>query len=138
MAGYLSPSDIDSVGDDDISQILWLSTNQSQQEKLALQQKLAGALRNKSTDRGQSVPTGSVFIPPNPFNTALDTFDHLQGIVDSAQGKQEGVALDSARQKALERFAKMWFNRNKGGGVAAPGDNSTPSTDPNNDLQGLM
>jgi len=110
---YLSTTDVDSIGDDDISQILGLSQNASQQDKLALQQRLANALRNKDSNHGQSVPQGSVFLPPNPLTSAMDIFDHLQGITQGQQGIEQGKQLDAQRQSALDRFAKLWINRNK-------------------------
>lgn len=108
--GYLQPSDF---GDDDITSILGLSQNASQQQKLELQQRLANALRQQQPAQGQSVPMGSTFIPPSPLTTAMQTFDHMQGIVATAQGKKQGQDLDSDRQRGLERFAKLWFNQNK-------------------------
>jgi hypothetical protein len=121
MTGYVTPAQIDSVGDDDISQILGLSTNASQQNKLELQQRLANALRLKEGAKGQSVPMGSVFLPPNPLETAMNTFDHLQGIVSGMQGKKQGDQLDADRQKGLERFARLWF-KNKQQGMQDPND----------------
>lgn len=109
--GFLDMSD---VGDDELSQILGLSTNASQQNKLELQMRLANALRAKGVDKGQVVPGGSVFLPPSPLTTAMDQFDHLQGIVSGMQGKKQGDQLDADRQRGLERFAKLWFSRNKG------------------------
>lgn len=118
--GFLQTSDFPS---DDISDILGLSQNASQQSKLELQQKLANALRNQQPAQGQTVPMGSTFLPPSPLTTAMQTFDHLQGIVASAQGKKDGKSLDAARQKGLEHFAKMWFNR----GGAQGGDPNDPN-----------
>jgi hypothetical protein len=120
--GYLQPSDF---GDDDITSILGLGQNNSQQERLQLQMKLANQLRQEQPAQGQSVPQGSTFIPPSPLTTAMQTFDHLQGIVATAQGKKDGAKLDADRQTGLERFAKLWFNQNKGG-------NADPTADPNN------
>lgn len=107
--GFLQPQDFD---DDDLTSILGLSQNASKQSKLELQARLAAALRDHNPAQGQSVPGGSVFIPPNPLTTAMQTFDHLQGIVSSMQGKKQGDKLDEERQKGLERFARLWFNKN--------------------------
>jgi hypothetical protein len=110
--GYLQPSDFNS-GSDDISDILGLGQNASQQQRLELQMKLANALRQQQPAGGQTVPMGSTFLPPSPLTTAMQTFDHLQGIVASAQGKKQGDALDKDRQKGLAHFAKMWFNKDQ-------------------------
>lgn len=104
---YLSPSDVDNIGDEDISQILGLNKNASQQDKLTLQMKLANILRNKDHGHGQSVPQGSVFLPPNPLTSAMDIFDHLQGITQGNEGIEQGKQLDAQRQSALERFYKL-------------------------------
>lgn len=125
MSGYLTTDDVSS---DDLSSILGLSQNASQQSKLELQQKLAAALREHNPDKGQVVPQGSTFLPPNPLTTAMETFDHLQGIVSSMQGKKQGEDLDAARQKGLERFAKLWFNHN---GQNTTQDVPQGSMDPN-------
>ena len=125
---FLTPNDVDSVGDDDIASVLGLSTNASQQSKLELQMKLANALRLKEGEKGQSVPSGSVFIPPNPFNTAADTFDHLQGIVNGMQGKDQGAALDADREAKLNKFAKLWFKRTNQQHSTDP---LNPNSDPN-------
>jgi hypothetical protein len=118
--GFLQPSDF---GDDDLSSVLGLSQNASQQQKLELQMRLANVLRQQQPAQGQSVPMGSTFIPPSPLTTAMQTFDHLQGIVASAQGKKQGQQLDSDRQKGLMHFAKMWFNK----GGAQGGDPNDPN-----------
>lgn len=115
--GFLQPADFN---DDDLSSVLGLSKNSSQQQKLELQMRLANALRQQQPSQGQSVPMGSTFLPQSPLTTAMQTFDHLQGIIASAQGKKDGKALDAERQTGLMHFAKMWFNR---GG--APGSDPT-------------
>jgi hypothetical protein len=122
--GFLQTGDFD---DDDLNQILGLGGVDNQQNRLMLQQKLANALRTKGTEKGQSVPMGSVFLPPSPFTTAMDTFDHLQGITSQMQGEQQGKALDDKHAKGLAKFAKLWFNRNKG----QTQDTTDPSVDPN-------
>ena len=135
--GYLQPSDLN-TGDDDISDILGLGQNDSQQQRLALQMKLANALRQGSVSQGASVPSGSVFLP-NTLQTAMNQFDHIQGIVAQAQGKKDGAQLDKDRQKGLEHFARMWFNKNGQGMAADPNDPNTltgppqpsPQPDPN-------
>lgn len=134
---YLSPDDVDSIGDDDISAILGLNQNASQQDKLTLQQKLASALRNKSPDRGQSVPQGSVFLPPNPLTSAMDIFDHLQGIAQGTQAVQQGKDLDTQRQAALEKFYKLLQKKGKASTPQVGSDQSS-SDDPNDPTQGLM
>jgi len=119
---YLTPDQANASSGEDITDILGLGQNASQQDKLALQQKLAVALRNQQPAQGQAIPSGSVFIPPSPLTTAMQTFDHLQGIVASAQGKKDSDQLDKDRSKGLAHFAKMWFNKQNG----QPG-----ATDPN-------
>lgn len=128
---YLSPDDADNIGDDDISQILGLNQNASQQSKLALQQKLAAALREKGADHGQSVPQGSVFLPPNPLTNAMDIFDHLQGITQSKEGIEAGKNLDTQRQAALEKFYKLLQKKTKGVSAVTPDD-------PSQAIEGLM
>jgi hypothetical protein len=132
--GYLDPSDF---SDDELSQVLGLSQNASQQSKLELQQRLANALRNQSPSGGQTVPMGSTFLPPSPLTTAMQTFDHLQGIVSGMQGEKQGKDLDAKRQAGLERFAKMWFNRG-GNQQQPPQDSQQPSSDPSDPTQGLL
>jgi hypothetical protein len=122
MTGYVDPSQIDSVGTDDISQILGLGANDSQQNRLALQMKLANALRTQNPSGGQVVPMGSTFIPPSPLTTAMETFDHLQGIIAQAQGKKDGAQLDADRQKGLMTFAKHWFKNGQGQQQGDPND----------------
>lgn len=131
--GYLDPSDFT---DDDLTQVLGLSQNASQQDKLALQQRLANALRGNQPSGGQSVPMGSTFLPPSPLTTAMQTFDHLQGIVSSMQGEKQGKELDAKRQAGLEHFAKMWFNRGQQQPPTQAQD--ATSSDPNDPIQGLM
>lgn len=121
MPGFLSTGDVDSLGDDDISQILGLNSTNSQQDKLALQMKLAGALRNKGLDKGQMA--GAVYIPPNPLGTAMDVYDHLNGIMQGNSLPGQSDALDAKRQAALNRFAKMWFGKS-GNAVAAQDPNA--------------
>jgi hypothetical protein len=116
----------DQPSDDDLSSILGLSQNASQQSKLELQQKLANALRQKGQAQGQSVPMGSVFIPPSPLTTAMDTFDRLPSTVSSIQGKKQGDQLDADRQKGLEKFYKLWVK--KGGSSSVVADPNDPSS----------
>lgn len=130
--GYLGPADF---GGGDISDILNLGQNDSQNQRLALQMKLANQLRQTSPPQGQNIPQGSTFIPPNPLSTGLQMFDHIQSIVADAQGKKKGDALDKDRAKGLAHFAKMWFNKN--GQVDDPNDQQqgppTPQTPNAND-----
>jgi hypothetical protein len=113
MTGYLSPSDVDSVGDDDISSILGLGANASQQKRLMLQMELANRLRGNEPSKGQIVPQGSTFLPASPLTTAMQTFDHLQGIVSSMQGEKQGEQLDNKHQQGLMKFAKLLFKQNQ-------------------------
>jgi hypothetical protein len=128
--GFLQTEDF---SDDDLNQILGLGGVDNQQNRLMLQQKLANALRTKGTEKGQSVPMGSVFLPPSPLTTAMDTFDHLQGIMSQAQGEKQGKELDEKHAKGLAAFARRWFNRNNGQNQ----DTTDPSVDPN-DPNSLM
>src|SRR5882672_5808201 len=102
---YLSTEDVDNLSDEDISQILGLSTTASKQSRLELQSRLATALRTKGTEKGQMA--GDVYIPPNPFDTAMDTYDHLSGILDANKIPAQADALDTSRQQALNRFAQL-------------------------------
>lgn len=106
--GYLDPSDL---SDEDIASVLGLNANASKQSKLELQAKLAAALRDKSAEKGQSV--NGVYIPPNPFNTAMDTYDHLSGIMQGNAFQGQSDELDAQRQAKLEKFARMWFGKSK-------------------------
>jgi len=106
--GYLDPNDL---SDEDIAAVLGLNTNASKQSKLELQAKLAAALRDKPAEKGQSV--NGVYIPPNPFNTALDTYDHLSGIMQGNALPGQSNALDAQREAAINRFARMWFGKSK-------------------------
>jgi hypothetical protein len=106
--GYLDPSDL---SDDDIASVLGLNTNASKQSKLELQAKLAAALRDKQGEKGQMA--GAVYIPPSPVNTALDTYDHLSGILQGNSLPAQSDALDAQRQAKLEKFARMWFGKSK-------------------------
>jgi hypothetical protein len=118
--GFLQTSDF---SDDDLNEILGLGGVDNQQSRLQLQQKLANALRTKGTEKGQSVPMGSVFLPPSPLTTAMDTFDHLQGITSAMQGEEKGKDLDAKHAKGLARFAKLWFKNKQ--------DQGTDPLDPN-------
>lgn len=122
--------------DDDLAQILGLSVNASKQNKLELQQRLANALRSKGTEKGQSVPMGSVFLPPSPLTTAMDTFDHLQGIMTGSKGQQEGNALDIDRLTRLMKFAKMWHGNSNPNATPQPDQMGADSND--QDLQGML
>lgn len=116
---YLTPDQADASQGDDITDILGLGQNATKQDRLALQMKLANALRTGSVSQGTSVPQGSQFLP-NTLQTAMNQFDHIQGIVAQAQGKKQGDTLDAERSKGLAHFAKMWFK------------NQSSGTDPNN------
>lgn len=120
---YLTPNQADASQGDDISDILGLGQNSTQQDRLALQMKLANALRQGQASQGTSVPQGSQFLP-NTLQTAMQQFDHIQGIVAQAQGKKQGDALDKERSKGLAHFAKMWFNKN--GGAPDPNNPQGP------------
>lgn len=129
---YLDTSTVDDLGDGDIAQILGLSTNSSKQDRLALQAKLANALRQKGDEKGQMA--GAVYIPPNPVSTAMDTYDHLSSILGQGKNEKQSEDLDSQRQAALSRFARMWFN--KGGNSADPSLSSISDPNDPNSLVG--
>ncbi len=74
---------------------------------------------------------GAVYIPPNPLNSAMDTYDHLTSIMQGNQLDAQGNTLDAKRQAALEKFAKLWFGKSQNAAVSgtpdpnqAPGDSS--------------
>lgn len=106
--GYLDPSDL---SDEDIAAVLGLNTNASKQSKLELQAKLAAALRDKGSEKGQMA--GAVYIPPSPLNTAMDTYDHLSGIMQGNAFQGQSDELDAQREAAIHRFARMWFGKSK-------------------------
>lgn len=108
---YLTTDDVDSIGDGDISQILGLNTTASKQDRLALQMKLANALRQKGTEKGQMA--GAVYIPPNPIDTAMDTYDHLSSILGQGRMDKQGNDLDDQRQAAINRYARLFFGKGK-------------------------
>lgn len=97
---------------DDLASISKLSTNEDKQQQLALQLKLAAALRNKQGDHGTMA--GQVYIPPNPVHGAMDIFDRIQGMTQAAKGAKEQTGLNAERQAGLDHFMQLWSDsRNK-------------------------
>lgn len=99
MAHYLTPEDLQAASE--------LSVNADKQDQLALQLKLAAALRNKGFAKGQMA--GAVYIPPNPLETATDVYDRLQGIKDTSQGTAQMSGLLGNKQSNLLKLLKDKF-----------------------------
>jgi hypothetical protein len=88
-----------------------MNLSKDEQEQLDLQLKLANQLQQADTrgdaHSGTQVPTGSVYIPPNPLATATQMHSHLQGILDAASGKEQQSALNKKMQDALDSWQSV-------------------------------
>lgn len=121
--GYLTLDDLNNASE--------LSTNADRQDALALQLKLANALRQKSFAKGNMA--GGVYIPPNPLETALDIYDRFQGTKEGSEGtnKMEGL-LNSSQNAKLKLLLSKWFPQDKD-----PAATPDPTAN-NSDLGGFL
>lgn len=68
----------------------------------------------RNPDRGTSVPTGSVYIPPNPLNTGMNIADHLSAIMDRYKGigQQSDINSDTSAGDDVVKRALLRKLRN--------------------------
>jgi hypothetical protein len=119
---YAPTPDFSKVDPNAMQKIIGMNALKEKQDQLDLQLKLANQLQSKeqrgANAEGTSVPTGSLYIPPNPMNTALDMYSHLQGIMDSFSGKKDQAALNAKLQDALDSWQSFLQGDPQGQGLA--------------------
>jgi hypothetical protein len=100
-----------------LKQIIRMNATKEQQDQLDLQMRLANQMQisnegAKDTNHGEAMQTGSLYIPPNPMDTATRMYTHLQGIMDANSGKKNQGVLNKKMQDALDSWSDFLHGGN--------------------------
>lgn len=100
---------------DDLRAVLNSAVDNSRQSQLNTQMLSANQLQDaaaRAPSQGQSVQTGSVYIPPNPLSTGINLANQLQAM-RSKSSAQSGLDSIDARNSNLPELFRKIFQRKK-------------------------
>lgn len=101
---------------DDLEKSFQAALNQQKQTQLNSRLIMANQLQgsaDRSPDRGQSVPTGSVYLPPNPLSTALGIASRLHAMSDQSNAESGLADIDTQNSSLPAMFRRIFQQRRK-------------------------
>lgn len=96
----------DTFDDDTLGQMAGLGGLDDDAAKAKLQLQIAALLRTKGRDKGQMA--GQMYIPPNPVDSFLDSYDRIQGMSQMNDANKTISDIGDKRKSAIADFMKQW------------------------------
>lgn len=95
------------------------STLEDKQRQLALQLQLSNQLRQgKAADHGTMA--GTIYIPPNPVNQALEMYNQVQGIQNSKKQTDSLAGINQQKVDAETRLLRLKYGLDPNTGQDTP------------------
>lgn len=115
---------------DDLEKSFQAALNQQRQSQLSSQLMMANQLQSSAAhnpDRGQSVPTGSVYLPPNPLNAGLGLASQVNAMRSQANAGDQLAGIDAQNSSLPALFARLFQGKKKAAALIST--NSDPARD---------
>lgn len=115
-ANNIQDIDWTKVSADDLKSFFTSATNQVRQNQLNSQLIMANQLQDanaRNPSQGQSVPSGSQYLPPNPLSTGIGIANQLNAMRSQRNAQGQQADIDSNLSGLPAMFARIFQKKSK-------------------------